>query len=110
MLAAAAGAFVVPEAALAAACPVNRVCFYGAQNYGGSQEYYHATDISIPGCVNLIYNNAMTSYSNYTDYTYYAYDARNCSGIPMFKMFPNRSVPNVGSLWNDKMSSVQFWN
>ena len=109
-LAAAAGVFALPGAAWALACPRNRVCFYDAQNYSGTNESYDNSFLRAFGCVNLTTtDNKVTSYSNYSNYVFYAYDRPNCAGgSAMFQMPANLSIANVGSTWNDKMSSVQY--
>jgi hypothetical protein len=111
MLAAAAGVFIVPEAALAVACPKNYVCVYDAQNYGTPWQKWTYQTLENNGCTNLNsdLNNSVTSYSNYSGARFVAYDHSNCSDIgAMFQLFPNYSNPNVGSAYNDKTNSIAW--
>ncbi|MGW2562273.1 peptidase inhibitor family I36 protein [Streptomyces sp. NPDC001514] len=81
-------------------CPEGLLCLFGDSNYEGLVICFPGNPIG-----HAHRNDKATSYWNRTNETYSLYEHSNGEGMCR-NIEPGHSSPNVGSDWNDKVSSV----
>jgi hypothetical protein len=101
---------VAPTPAQAVGCRAHSICLHDPHQFGEPLWSWPAIDIVEDRCVNLTnFNNRVTSWRNTSNYRFVAFNSYNCSDVAgMFVLFPNSSSSNVGTSWNDKMSSIRY--
>lgn len=119
-----AAAPAAPARASITDCTMGLFCAWSGKNYTGSF-YYYPYSLFGPshGCNNIQFNNASPhfvydnnnweSVANYYGNAgqqdgpvVYYYDSHDCTGTPG-PLYHNQAVPQIGSLWFNKVSSFR---